>query len=56
MTGMHVREPRPCAPPLRVEHSGHKGPTSASPPSTWPDLLHLCAVVVSEACLPDKTG
>ena len=29
MTGMHVREPRPCAPPLRGKHSGYKGPTTA---------------------------
>ena len=28
MTGMHVREPRPCAPPLRGKHSGYKGPTN----------------------------
>ena len=27
MTGMHVREPRPCTSPLRGEHSGYKGPT-----------------------------
>ena len=28
MTGMHVREPRPCASPLRVEHSTHIYPTN----------------------------
>ena len=28
MTGMHVREPRPCAPPLRGEHSTHIYPTT----------------------------
>ena len=28
MTGMHVREPRPCTSPLRGEHSGYKGPTN----------------------------
>ena len=28
MTGMHVREPRPCTSPLRGEHSGYKGPTT----------------------------